>query len=42
MLQVRDATATLLDGIRLSDAIELAPASEDFDAECQDEARAAE
>jgi len=29
MLQVRDATAELLDGIRLSDPIELAPASED-------------
>ena len=29
MLQVRDATADLLDGIRLSDPIELAPASED-------------
>lgn len=30
MLQVRDATADLLDGIRLSDAIELAPVSEDL------------
>jgi len=29
MLQVRDATATLLDGIRLSDSIELAPVSHD-------------
>ncbi|MCT2400192.1 RrF2 family transcriptional regulator [Novosphingobium mangrovi (ex Huang et al. 2023)] len=29
MLQVRDATADLLDGIRLSDPIELAPASDD-------------
>ena len=29
MLQVRDATATLLDGIRLSDPIELAPVSHD-------------
>ncbi len=30
MLQVRDATATLLDGIRLSDPIALAPPSEDL------------
>lgn len=29
MLQVRDATADLLDGIRLSDPIELAPVAED-------------
>ncbi|MEJ2409361.1 MAG: Rrf2 family transcriptional regulator [Novosphingobium sp.] len=29
MLQVRDATASLLDGIRLSDAIDLAPATAD-------------
>ena len=29
MLQVRDATAQLLDGVRLSDPIALAPASED-------------
>jgi Rrf2 family protein len=28
MLQVRDATASLLDGVRLSDAIELVPAAE--------------
>lgn len=33
MLRVRDATAELLDGIRLSDPIELAPAEEDTEAE---------
>ncbi|EJL32033.1 Rrf2 family transcriptional regulator [Novosphingobium sp. AP12] len=32
MLQVRDATATLLDGVRLSDAIELVPAAEGLEA----------
>jgi Rrf2 family protein len=32
MLQVRDATASLLDGVRLSDAIELVPAAEGLEA----------
>jgi Rrf2 family protein len=32
MLQVRDATASLLDGMRLSDAIELVPAAEGLEA----------
>ncbi|HUD28728.1 MAG TPA: Rrf2 family transcriptional regulator [Novosphingobium sp.] len=32
MLQVRDATASLLDGVRLSDPIELVPAAEGLEA----------
>lgn len=37
MLQVRDATAELLDGIRLSDPVELAPAEEDTPAAQEEE-----
>lgn len=39
MLQVRDATATLLDGMRLSDPIALVPAAEGLESEPEEIAR---